>query len=367
MNNHKILLWDQTIYIGNGEAWDEIISELNSKYNKILLVVDKQFRASKGRELSQLFSDSLQDKFVWEIILDAHTTTKNLLSVHFLLEYFHSVWLNRKSCVLAMWWGYVGDLVWVATGMYMRWIWFYQIPSTVMSQCDAVIGKVGVNLGSYKNVIWLFRSPEVIFCNIQYLQDLPLTERLLWFPEIIKHLLIRYDDADIIMKKATLYFNLIQQWVVGENFWQWCDMIKESLEIKYSFVCADPYDVNGTHKWLSLWHTFANVLETLVYKLRHGDAVMVGILMSLNLSAKIYQDSQIELIKKWLYSLNLNQHNRIALSRETIKSVLQQDKISANWELSFIILKKLGNHLIERNCEEEMVKDAFKEFITLYD
>ncbi len=94
---------------------------------------------------------------------------------------------------------------------------------------------------------------------------------------------------------------MIQDGVNDDNFEQWCSMIKESLEVKYSFVAPDLFDNTGLHKGLSLGHTFANVLETLVYKLRHGDAVMTGILMSLDLSVKIYQNSELEFVKKWLY------------------------------------------------------------------
>jgi 3-dehydroquinate synthase len=180
---------------------------------------------------------------------------------------------DRKSLLINLGGGVIGDMGGFAAACYKRGIDFIQIPTTVLSQVDSSIGgKLGVDFKYGKNLIGVFKNPALVLISNQWLKTLPERQIINGYAEIFKHALIR-DTAQWNHLKA------YKQLPLSDLY----DILQPSLEIKRTVVEADPFE-KGLRKILNFGHTIghaveANSLENDASPLLHGEAVAVGMIM----------------------------------------------------------------------------------------
>ena len=258
-------------------------------------------------------------------------------------EHFFSMGLDRKSLVINLGGGMVGDLGGFSSACFKRGISFVQVPTTLLAQVDAGIGgKTGIDLGAYKNQIGLIVSPEVICVDPVFLETLPARELRSGFAEVLKHALIRDETAWNILSRFSSATDLTS------------DLIWDSMQVKITIVAQDPQEKN-VRKALNFGHTVGHALESYFLQkhpenpLLHGEAVAAGMVCEAWVS---YQAGYLS--TEQLYGISstvLRLYGKIAFQpeeMENLRDFVMQDKKNENGRILLSLLDGIGNS--RENC-----------------
>jgi shikimate kinase / 3-dehydroquinate synthase len=175
--------------------------------------------------------------------------------------------LEREGTVIAIGGGSTTDVVGFAAATYKRGVGWAAMPTTLTGMVDAAIGgKTGINTAEGKNLIGAFHFPRLVSIDSHYLVTLPDEERRAGMAEVVKTGLLAGRDV----------------WALPEE-----KMIRACAAFKAGVVLSDPFETEGRRTILNLGHTFAHALEAgSGYRVRHGDAVALGLLAALRLSGQ---------------------------------------------------------------------------------
>jgi 3-dehydroquinate synthase len=249
---------------------------------------------------------------------------------------------DRKTTLIALGGGVIGDMTGFAAACYMRGVPFIQVPTTLLSQVDSSVGgKTGINHPLGKNMIGAFYQPQAVIADIGTLRTLPERELAAGIAEIIKTAAIA--DA--------AFFEWIEQNIEalnGRDPAALAHAVKRSCEVKASVVAADERE-GGLRAILNFGHTFGHAIEAgLGYgEWLHGEAVGCGMVMAADLSVRLgYVD---EAVRRRLVSLIAAARlptRAPALGDSRYIELMKVDKKAEAGTIKFILLKKLGETLI---------------------
>jgi 3-dehydroquinate synthase len=189
---------------------------------------------------------------------------------------------DRKSVVVALGGGVVGDLAGFAASVYMRGVRVVQVPTTLLAQVDSSVGgKTGINHPSGKNLIGTFHQPSVVVADTDVLSTLPSRELSAGLAEVLKHGLLAdaaYFDAVVADLPA----------LRAGNKPALARAIARSCEIKAAIVGRDERE-SGERALLNLGHTFGHAIEALTgyTEWLHGEAVGCGLVLAADLSQRL--------------------------------------------------------------------------------
>lgn len=206
---------------------------------------------------------------------------KTLETVAGLYDKFIEGKLDRRSPVMALGGGVLGDTVGFAAASFLRGIPFVQIPTTLLAMVDAGVGgKTGVDLPQGKNLVGAFKQPEMVVIDSDVLRTLPQAEFTAGMAEAIKHGII--DDPDLF---AALETN--SQNTADSNALLPISLLRDAIEVKIRVVQEDPFE-QGRRAVLNLGHTFAHAFERLAnFNMRHGEAVAIGLVCAARLATRL--------------------------------------------------------------------------------
>jgi len=196
---------------------------------------------------------------------------------------------DRKSMMINLGGGVIGDMGGWAAASYMRGIPFIHMPTTLLSMVDASIGgKVGVDFSGYKNMLGCFQDPALVWIHSPFLKTLDNRELLSGFAEVIKHGLIQSKSLwETIKIKGT---------ELDES--EWGKVIHDSVKIKNKVVSQDPKEKN-IRKILNFGHTIGHAIESHFLRsdqpLLHGEAIAKGMIAEAYLSFKTKRITIIEM------------------------------------------------------------------------
>jgi len=219
---------------------------------------------------------------VESVTIAAGEQAKTLATVERLYDDMLQGGLDRKSFVLALGGGVVGDVAGFAAATYMRGIAVVQVPTTVVAQVDSSIGgKTGVNLARGKNLVGAFHQPRLVVIDPETLYTLEERDLRAGFAEIVKHGVIR--DA--------VHFAWLEAHVaafMGLDSPTLEEAIAESCRIKAAVVALDERE-SGLRAVLNFGHTVGHALETLTDygAFRHGEAIAIGMACAAELSVAV--------------------------------------------------------------------------------
>ncbi|MDX1680879.1 MAG: 3-dehydroquinate synthase, partial [Akkermansiaceae bacterium] len=185
---------------------------------------------------------------------------------------------DRKSMVVALGGGVVGDLAGFVAAVFFRGIPFVQIPTTIVSQLDSSVGgKTGVNIAEGKNLVGAFHQPKLVLVDPDTLKTLGEREYREGFAEAIKHAAIR--DGAMLADLARI--DPDQREVPAE-------LIARNIAIKARIVEEDEQETSGTRALLNFGHTIGHGIEASVPygQLLHGEAIALGMRAALQLSVQ---------------------------------------------------------------------------------
>jgi len=279
---------------------------------------------------------------------------KTLQTVEDILNQLFTHKLDRKSLLIALGGGVIGDMTGFTASLYQRGIDFIQIPTTLLSQVDASVGgKTGVNNSFGKNLIGAFYQPQAVYIDPSFLKTLPPREFSAGIAEIIK-MAVMFDKD---------YFNFLEDADFNDTD-TLKEIIKRSVSLKAEVVNRDEKEA-GVRAVLNYGHTFAHVIEneTNYTKYLHGEAVSIGIIMANRLAVKLdlMTIEESERVSNLLKKFNLP----IEYIVKDVNSYYEHfflDKKSENSSIKFILSDGIGNYIIKKDINENIVKSVLKEF-----
>ena len=259
---------------------------------------------------------------------------------------------DRKSLVVALGGGVVGDLAGFVAAIFYRGIPFVQVPTTIVAQVDSSVGgKTGVNVGEGKNLLGAFHQPRLVLVDPETLRTLPDREFREGFAEAIKHAAIR--DAAMLDDLAAFDPN-------GRDVPP--ELITRNIAIKARVVEADEHETRDIRALLNFGHTIGHGIEASVPygEMLHGEAISLGIRAALFLSerhAGLSAENSAKVIKLLeKYHLPLVLPARI--TTDTVMEKLARDKKFSAGAIRFVVLDALGSAKMINTVTAEDLREA---------
>lgn len=316
----KSLLNSISDYIGDADKW--------------MIITDRNVDQLYGEKVVK----ALEGKEIHKYIIDPGEESKSFSTVENILNEMIEKGLTRKSKIIALGGGVVGDLAGFCASIYMRGISFIQIPTTLLAQVDSSVGgKTGVNMAQGKNMVGSFYQPRAVIIDTDTLRTLPKRELISGMGEIVKYGVIwDYEFLNLIEENLQAIMNLEEELMKK--------IIKKCCQIKAEVVSKDEREL-GLRKILNFGHTLAHAIETLTdYKrYTHGEAVLIGMYHEALMAKDFgYIDEEYfkkigNLIKDLGVCLNISE-----FSMESLREAMMKDKKNKDGKISFIFPKGRG-------------------------
>jgi len=307
------------------------------------------------------------------VVLEGGEKDKSLQSAFKLYGIALKEGLDRKSVVLALGGGVIGDLAGFVASTYMRGVPFVQVPTTLLAMVDSSVGgKVAVNYPRGKNLIGSFYQPSLVLADMDTLKTLPPREFLAGLAELIKYGIIvdktlfqQFEHfAQISEKQQQREQGKGSVFLQLDNF-TLLKFITKAVLIKGRVVSMDEKE-NGLRRILNLGHTFGHALElaTAYEYYLHGEAVAVGMILAANLAAKLQMlgEKDAGRISALLFHLN-PPAPPTGLTAKMILNALMSDKKKEGEELVFILPATIGKTVVCKSPPMEQVESVVKKYL----
>ncbi|MFD4817167.1 3-dehydroquinate synthase [Peribacillus butanolivorans] len=345
---YPVLIGKQAI----NELPDFITQELN-QLNKILIITDEKVAELHLQTVKKALIKT--GKPVLHYVVPEGEHAKTFEVFYECQSYCLSQQLNRKSLIIALGGGAVGDLAGFVAATFMRGIPFIQVPTTLLAHDSAVGGKVAINHPLGKNMIGAFHQPEAVIYDLEFLQTLPLQELRSGFAEVIKHSLIADKEFYRWLKSNIVDLNNI----TDEQF---LTMITKGIGIKASIVEEDEKEM-GIRAFLNFGHTLGHAVEgSMGYgNFTHGESILIGMVYALKLSSREQGlDFKLDEFINWVSSLGYQTTIPLQLEKETLLNLMKTDKKSINEGATFVLLKQLGSPLLMDIADSVLIEEMIE-------
>ncbi len=288
------------------------------------------------------------------ITVPAGEKTKSLKNVEYCYHLLARHRIERRSFVIALGGGVVGDLAGFVAASYLRGIGFIQIPTTLLAQVDSSVGgKVGVNLPAGKNLVGAFYQPRLVLCDLDTLKTLPPREFRAGLAEVIKYGAI-YDAKLFARLERDLPLILQQD---GKTL---AEVIANCCRIKAEVVSQDETE-SGLRAILNFGHTIGHAIEAIMGygKFLHGEAISVGQVMAAKISSSLIglPMRDAERIEKLFVKAGLPID--IEFSPAQVRKVfnaMRLDKKVDSGQIKFVLLKRMGEAVIGQKIDEKWLR-----------
>lgn len=270
----------------------------------------------------------------------AGETAKSLKTVQACYDQLAAHRVERRSFIVALGGGVVGDLAGFVAATYLRGIAFVQVPTTLLAQVDSSVGgKVGVNLKAGKNLVGAFYQPRLVLCDLSTLSTLPEREYRSGLAEVIKYGII-YDDR-MFKKLERDMPRLLERQTEAL-----AATVARCCEIKAEVVRQDETE-SGLRAILNFGHTVGHALEAIsgYGKFLHGEAIAIGQVAAARLSAELLglPAADLERIRNLLAQTGLPTAIRLGprQQQKAMQAMALDKKVSAG-EVKFVLAMRIG-------------------------
>ncbi|WP_227936191.1 3-dehydroquinate synthase [Alkalihalobacillus deserti] len=326
---------DYLVYIEPGIRHligEKIRSVLTEPVSSVLVITDSHVAPLYLKDIVATFHNQLP---VYTEVIKSGEASKSIAVYEQVLTKALTSSLDRKSLIVALGGGVVGDLAGFVAATYMRGIRFVQVPTTLLAHDSSVGGKVAINHPLGKNMVGSFHQPEAVFYDTEALYSLPVREWRSGFAEVIKHGFI-HDQSFL---KWLQELKRIDQLPVE----QLNTMLEKSITVKAKIVKADERET-GDRAFLNFGHTLGHALESeLGYGvLTHGEAVVIGMIFALRVSEEMYQiDLSVNKYESWLNQIGFQTKIPSSCKPAHLLAKMRQDKKAEAGAIRMVLLKKV--------------------------
>lgn len=283
---------------------------------------------------------------VLEFIFPAGEDSKNKETLFDLIEFMAENRLTRSDFAVALGGGVAGDMVGLASSLYLRGIEFVQVPTTLLAAVDSSVGgKTAVNLKSGKNLMGAFYQPTLVLCDTLTLGTLPENIFADGMAEVIKYGVIF--DKDLFDKVSS-----------GDVKSDIESIIARCVELKRDVVAKDEFD-KGDRQLLNFGHTMAHSIEKLSnFEISHGSAVAIGMVIAAKASFSLGWSDE-DCTQK---IIDANKNNNLPVecdfSPKDLADIALSDKKRSGGTINFVIPKVMGECILKKIPIEDLYKIA---------
>ena len=326
------------IEIGRGNL-DGVARFVGSRHkaSRAVVITDSQVRAPHAEQVAErLTASGLQANL---LTVPAGEASKSVAQAERLWNELTSLKADRKTVIVAVGGGVVGDLAGFVAATYARGLAFVQIPTTLLAQVDSSVGgKVGINLPAAKNIIGAFWQPAGVLIDLDVLSSLPEREFRSGLAEVVKYGVIL--DAG--------FFELLE--AQAEAILKRGDVLEEVIarccRLKADVVERDERELTGLRAVLNYGHTFAHAIETVsgYGQFLHGEAVAIGMMCAARLAELMgrvdreFVDRQRELLTRLGLPTAAD-----GLNADALLDAMQRDKNTEHAKLRLVLPTRLGH------------------------
>ena len=323
-----------------------------SGYSKLFIITDEI--------VAPLYLDKLQNCLpakVPEIILPSGESAKDIQYLTKIWQHMIDEQIDRKSLIINLGGGVIGDIGGFAASTYMRGVDFINIPTTLLAQVDeSVGGKTMIDFHGIKNIVGTFYQPSAVIIDVETLKTLPERQSLNGFAEIIKHGLIKDKQYfDLVTSKKPTDFS--QEELI--------EIIAQSNVIKAEFVESDEKE-SGMRKIVNYGHTIGHAIEALSLEtekpLLHGEAISIGMKLEAELSHRVglLSHEDMKTVEATLKKSGLPT-DLPNFPIEKIIEKMKSDKKNQSGKINFTLLEKIGKAVIDQIVEEDIIKKVLSQ------
>jgi 3-dehydroquinate synthase len=281
------------------------------------------------------------------ITVPAGETAKSLKVVELCFNALARHRLERKSFIVALGGGVVGDLAGFVAASYLRGIAFVQVPTTLLAQVDSSVGG--------KNLVGAFHQPRLVLCDLDTLRRLPSREFRAGLAEVIKYGII-YD--------AALFERLERDLprLLKRDPGMLSEIIARCCQIKAEVVAQDETE-SGLRAILNFGHTIGHAIENIsgYGKYLHGEAISIGQVAAASISARVFGFSghDVERIRAVFQKAGLPTHIKLsAAQRHKLFAAMRLDKKVSAGEIKFVLAKRIGEVAWGQQVADSVIHDA---------
>ena len=338
---------------------------INGIYDEVLIITDQNVY----NEQLHKFVNNIRANSIYEYIVPSGENSKSIDTYEEIIRFCIRINLSRKSLIIALGGGVVGDLAGYIAATYMRGIDVIQVPTSLLAQVDSSVGgKCGINLGNFKNIIGSFYQPKLTYINVKALKTLPEEEFISGMAEVIKYCIIYdYEFLDYLIENSE---DILDR--ESENLEY---IVKKCVSIKAEVVENDEKE-GGIRKILNFGHTFGHGVEKLC-GISHGYAVSIGMNMAFKLAIeenfvskeyynkflKVCEEFKLPLkfeIPTYEEDIDLDEKNNETIEKE-ILNLMKSDKKNSFGKINFIL--PVGKSMVDEvnNIDENKILKVIKE------
>tara|TARA_B100000941_G_scaffold167725_1_gene119522 strand:- start:444 stop:1472 length:1029 start_codon:yes stop_codon:yes gene_type:complete len=320
-------------------------------FNSVFVLVDE----NTDKHCLDIFINKSSIEEYNKIIIKAGEENKNINTCIQIWKELNLLKADRKSLLINLGGGVLTDIGGFVASTYLRGIKFINVPTTLLGMVDAAHGgKTGIDFLNLKNQIGVFSMPIDVILDSTYLKTLSKEEYLNGYAEVFKH--------SFLSDSEEISFNSL----INLDFFNDVDfIIKKYSEVKNKIVKIDKYE-SDIRKVLNLGHTIGHALESYshisnnIKTLKHGEAIIVGLITELYISA-IQNNFPLITVDK-LKEISSNYFEKINLSDDQLEQIFDLmifDKKNENGMVYFVLLDKNGKPLTDQKVDKKVFVDAF--------
>lgn len=266
--------------------------------------------------------------------------------------------LRKRTFIIALGGGVVGDLSGFVAAVYKRGIPYIQVPTTLLAQVDSSIGgKTAVDLSEGKNLVGAFYQPRIVFSDISLLKTLNQRQLSSGLAEVIKYGVIK--DSKLFCYLEKNYKDIIN--LKAEKLEH---IVKACVKIKADTVSLDEREEKGLRTVLNFGHTIGHAIEAAsgFNKYNHGEAIALGMLVALGMSVKLgfIKEALFKRVELLISNVGLP----VKINKVTLREILNKhyhDKKFMGAKNRFVLIAGLGKTKIVKDIPLNLISSAIKE------
>lgn len=298
--------------------------------------------------------------FKGSVVLPAGEATKSFSQLGPLCERLLETGIERGDCVIAFGGGVIGDLAGFAASILRRGVRCVQLPTSLLAQVDSSVGgKTGINTPQGKNLIGTFHQPSLVLADTDVLATLPKREMRAGYAEVAKYGLL--GDAAFFEWLEGRWKDVMAREVVALT-----KAIETSVRAKAEIVIEDEREA-GRRALLNLGHTFGHALEAWAGysdRLLHGEAVAIGMVQALRFSEELQlcapgiADRAAAHLKSVGLPVGIGEiPGSEDVRADVLLELMGQDKKVRDGQLTFVLVRGIGEAFVTRDVEPQKVCD----------
>lgn len=339
------------IAIGTGNLTDvgAILGRL-CKFTHAVVITDTNVAQFHARRVANSLGG--MGARIDEEVIEAGEASKSVANANRLWQQLLQHKADRKSVVVAVGGGVIGDLAGFVAATYARGLAFFQVPTTLLAHVDSSVGgKVGVNLPNAKNMVGAFWQPLGVLIDTAALDTLPDREYRAGLAEVVKYGVILDAEFFTYLEEHAADLNARRPDVLRY-------VIARCCRLKADVVERDERETTGLRAVLNYGHTFAHAIEAEAGygEFLHGEAVSIGMLAASQLAERLGRvdrrltERQRELLQQLGLPVTMP-----ALAPDVLLAAMRLDKKVAHGRLRFVLPTRMGHVELVADVPEDEV------------